>query len=74
MNFYILKCSKSARGFEDWRLNGVSHREGGPAHISHNWFKAWRIKGKLHRLNMPALKYFDGREYYYEYGILLSGK
>ena len=39
---------------KEWRLNGVYHREGGPAVIYADGHKEWYQNGKRHREDGPA--------------------
>lgn len=45
-----------------WYVNGLVHKEDGPALIELCGIKAWYINGKLHRLNGPAVEYPDGKK------------
>jgi hypothetical protein len=40
---------------KEWHLNGLLHREDGPAVIRHNREKYWFLNGLLHRENGPAV-------------------
>ena len=63
---------------EFWRVNGISHRVDGPAHISYYESgkieqEKWYLNGKFHRVDGPAaiLYYETGeieREKWYLYG------
>jgi hypothetical protein len=48
------------RGTARWRLNGLLHREDGPAVEHVNGDKSWWLDGKPHRLDGPAVVYADG--------------
>jgi len=58
-------------GDKTWYLNGVKHREDGPAVIFKNGDQAWYINGKRHREVGPAYEgkrmtkywYFDGKRH-----------
>lgn len=41
-------------GIEIWYINGLMHREDGPAYDSES-YKEWRINNQLHRENEPAI-------------------
>jgi hypothetical protein len=57
-------------GTKVWFLNGIQHREGGPAieHVDGN--KYWKLKGKLHRENGPAIEYKSGYKAWFIEGRL----
>jgi hypothetical protein len=48
-----------------WYLNGVLHREDGPAVEGYGGHKEYYINGKLHREDGPAVEYYSGRKYWY---------
>jgi len=50
-------CEIDTLGNKWWRLNGVLHREDGPAIIWNNGDTEWFSHGKHHRLDGPAVKY-----------------
>ena len=41
-------------GHKEWRLNGVPHREDGPAAEWPNGDKGWYLNGEIHREDGPA--------------------
>lgn len=45
-----------------WKLNGLNHREDGPAVEWTSGHKEWCINGKCHREDGPAVVYNDGSE------------
>ena len=47
-------------GTKIWRLNGVLHRDGGPALEFRNGTKEWWNHGKIHRIGGPAIEHADG--------------
>ena len=55
---------------EEWRLNGVLHREDGPARTYSNGTKQYYKHGYLHRIGGPAVEanygYCTKTVYYYE--------
>lgn len=54
-------------------LNGVLHREDGPAVEYHNnGGKVWYQNGLIHRLDGPALEYSDGTNDWYYKGQLIE--
>lgn len=50
-------------------LNGLPHRDDGPAIEHLNGTKTYHKHGKFHRLDGPAVIYADGRQSYYIEGI-----
>ena len=54
-------------GVERYMLNGMTHREDGPAYISKT-AKEWWIYGKKHREDGPAVVYEDGDWSWYKHG------
>jgi hypothetical protein len=51
-------------GSKNWYLNGVLHREDGPALDWNNGYKSWYFHGKRHRIGGPA-EISDGSRYYH---------
>ena len=49
-------------GSRFWFLNGVLHREDGPAHINFNNTNHWYFGGKTHRIDGPAVEWFNGEK------------
>lgn len=47
-----------------WELNGVLHREDGPARSVRGWSHEWYRHGKLHREDGPAIESVDGCYWY----------
>ena len=47
-------------GDKYWYLNGLLHREDGPAIEYANGTKAWCLNGLLHRVNGAAVEYANG--------------
>ena len=56
-------------GDKYWYLNGLYHREDGPAIEYANGDKYWYLNDKIHRINGPAIEYSNGDKYWY-----LNGK
>ena len=52
-------------GTEFWYLNGLRHREDGPAIEYTDGSKYWYLNGKLHREDGPAVEYTNGRTEYW---------
>jgi hypothetical protein len=48
-----------------WYLNGLLHREDGPAIEWLSGTKEWFINGNLHREDGPAIEYTDGYKVWY---------
>jgi hypothetical protein len=57
---------------KEWWLNGVLHREDGPAIEWANGSKEWWLNGKPHREDGPAAEYADGRKEWYLNGDRLT--
>jgi hypothetical protein len=45
----------SDNGNQHWRVNGVRHREDGPALTTVTGYQAWYINDLLHRIDGPAI-------------------
>jgi hypothetical protein len=52
-------------GSKYWRVNGILHREDGPAVEYMSGGRDWWIDGKRHRIDGPAIIYSDGRQSWY---------
>jgi len=49
-----------------WKINGVIHKEDGPAIICENGYQEWYLYDQLHRLDGPAIIHPQGyNEWYY---------
>ena len=55
-------------------VNGVIHREDGPALKHINGTKEWFINGKRHSLDGPAIEWHTGNVEYYIEGVEYSTK
>jgi hypothetical protein len=55
-----LKCDVFPNGDKCWHLNGLFHREDGPAIEGVDGYKAWIRNGKYHREDGPAIEWADG--------------
>ena len=53
-----------------WRLDGVLHREGGPAIEYTNGHKSWFKNGQRHRTDGPAVEQVNGTKFWYQDGQL----
>lgn len=60
------KCEIDDAGNKHWILNGVYHREDGPAIEYKNGDKLWWLHGLRHRINGPATESSDGVEWFVE--------
>ena len=54
------ECKVDEYGTKEWYLNGVLHREDGPAVERTNGTKIWWLHGKYHREDGPAVEWADG--------------
>jgi hypothetical protein len=52
-----------------WFLDGLIHREDGPAIEYTDGTKLWYLNGKPHRENGPAVEWPDGSKSWYLYDI-----
>jgi hypothetical protein len=59
-------------GDKYWYLNGLWHREDGPAIEWSNGGKEWWVNGMLHRLDGPAIEYKNGDKYWFLNGTQSS--
>ena len=53
------------KGIKRWVLNGVLHREDGPAFEGIGGIKFWYLHGELHREDGPAVERANGRTEWY---------
>jgi len=56
-------------GNKKWYMNGLLHREDGPAIERVNGRKLWCKNGLLHRENGPAIEYENGDKRWYLRGL-----
>ena len=63
------ECKTWLSGRKDWYLNGVFHREGGPAVVHANGDKSWYLNGDIHREDGPAIEYTNGGKDWYLNGV-----
>ena len=54
------KLTTLSDGTKEYRMNGLLHREDGPAVECANGDKEWWINGKRHREDGPAVEYANG--------------
>lgn len=57
---------------KEWLLNGVYHRENGPAIDRKNGLKCWCKYGKLHREDGPAIIFPNGHKQWFIHGNKLT--
>ena len=60
--------TESADGRREWWLNGVPHREDGPAIEWPDGRREWWLHGKLHREDGPAIEWPDGHREWWLHG------
>jgi len=68
MKEYTIKVCDS--GTKMWFLNGMFHREDGPAHEGFDGTKIWYLNGNIHREDGPAMEYGDGTKEWWLNGEL----
>jgi hypothetical protein len=56
------ECKIDSIGNKRWWLNGVYHREDGPALEFADGEKMWLINGVYHREDGPAVEFSDGNK------------
>lgn len=61
-------CEKLLNGTKYWSLNGILHREDGPAIERACGAKHWYIHGTLHRADGPAIERASGTTEWFNYG------
>jgi hypothetical protein len=59
-------------GTQTWMLNGLLHREDGPAVISPSGYQAWYLHDQLHREDGPAVVFPNGSRFWYLNGMELD--
>jgi hypothetical protein len=59
-------------GTEEWYLNGMLHREDGPAVIYADGVCEWWQQNKLHRTDGPAVETPGGYKEWWQNGIKVS--
>jgi len=71
----LVRHSKYKSGKQEWRVNGMLHRETGPAVIFKDGTKYWYCCDMLHRDTRdatgnigPAMEYADGYKAWYRFG------
>ena len=66
--------TKSERpdGIIEYRVNGLLHREDGPAVERPNGILEWFRNGAPHREDGPAVEYPNGSKEFYDNGVLIA--
>ena len=67
-----LKVEINRLGTKCWYLNGVLHREGGPALEHEGYYDAWCKDGQLHREDGPAVERSDGYKSWWVKGVFIK--
>tara|TARA_R110000868_G_scaffold99024_4_gene272663 strand:- start:19507 stop:19767 length:261 start_codon:yes stop_codon:yes gene_type:complete len=67
-------CETNSLGGKVWYLNGLRHREDGPAYEGSNGTKVWYLNGLLHREDGPAIECDGGHEAWYYQGKYINCK
>jgi len=62
-------CHIYPSGNKEWRLNGLLHREDGPAVEWAGGTKTWYLNGLRHRENGPAVEYANGNKEWWLNGL-----
>jgi len=68
-----LICKISESGTKYWYLNGILHREDGPAVEYIDGSKLYYLNEKLHREDGPAIEYADGTKVWWLNGKFIAG-
>jgi hypothetical protein len=55
-------------GTKEWFLNGIRHREDGPA-IESGDYQKWYLNGQFHRVGGPAIIHTNGNKSWYLNGV-----
>lgn len=55
-------CTTFKNGTKVWLVDGMRHREDGPAIEWDDGDKEWYLNGEQHRANGPAVEYTDGHK------------
>jgi len=63
-------CHTDNLGNKRWMLNGIFHREDGPAVERTNGDKYWYYQGRFHREDGPAIEYASGTKEWRINGML----
>lgn len=71
LELLTLELEIDERGTRRYRLNGVLHRQLGPAVIFENGTEIWYQRGERHRLGGPAVTMSTGEQHWYLSGCIL---
>jgi hypothetical protein len=58
------------KGYKYWYLNGILHRDNGPAFEGPYGMKKWYLNGFYHRMDGPAVEHYYGDNKWYLNGYL----
>tara|TARA_B110000503_G_C6938601_1_gene325889 strand:- start:132 stop:392 length:261 start_codon:yes stop_codon:yes gene_type:complete len=67
-------CEVNSCGDKEWRINGLLHREDGPAVEYANGDKWWYLNNLLHRTDGPAVELINGVKAWYYHDKYISCK
>ena len=67
-------CEINSYGDKYWHVNGMLHREDGPAYEGFNGTKQWWINNQRHRTDGPAIEWHDGYKQWFYYGKQIDCK
>ncbi len=65
-------CTTYFNGTKQWFLNGLRHREDGPAVEGADGRKEWYLNGELHREDGPAVEGANGHKEWWLNGKLYT--
>jgi hypothetical protein len=65
-------CRECTNGDKIWFLDGLFHREDGPAKERANGDKLWFLDGLLHREDGPAIEWASGHKDWYKNGKIYT--
>ena len=66
------KMEIDANGAKYWFLNGIYHREDGPAVLLPSGYEEWHLNGRFHREDGPAAYLPNGKKSWYLNGKSVS--
>ena len=62
------QCETFPDGTKEWKVNGILHREDGPAIVWSDGSQFWYRDDQRHREDGPAVIWANGLEEYWEHG------
>ena len=71
LELLTLELEIDEQGTRRYRLNGLLHRQWGPAVILENGTEIWYQRGERHRLGGPAVTMNTGEQYWFLSGCIL---